>query len=172
MLLRCDQGVQAFQGGTQAHGGLGGEPFGPFCFYRQPTLQGSIAVSHAEDERRRWPRPDTLERLPPAADHAEAVERLVSRRQLIVEDGDVIVAREAAGLPSQRSSSASADVPPATSQYRLSLRGRPNDRARLFASYEHAVIDGEAYAARHRVRLFYVEDGVLTLLKDYRPAQA
>jgi hypothetical protein len=120
------------------------------------------------EERRRWPRHDALERLPPNADPAEAVERLVARRQLIIEDGDVVIAREAAGLPPRRSSSILA---PTSSQYRLSLRGVPGDRPRLYASYEHAVMNGEAYAAKHRVRLFYVEDGVLSLLKDYRPAR-
>ena len=36
--------------------------------------------------------------IPPTADRAEAVERIVSRRQLLVEDGDVLIVREAGGL--------------------------------------------------------------------------
>lgn len=128
-------------------------------------------MADEREERRRWERPAQPERLPPDADPAEAVERLISRRQLIVENGDVIVAREAAGYSTSRSSLSVHSEIPRSSQYRLSLRGRSEVRPHLYASYENAVVDGEAYAARHRVRLFYVEDGVMTLLKDYRPAR-
>ncbi|HMI44801.1 MAG TPA: hypothetical protein VK491_01445, partial [Gemmatimonadaceae bacterium] len=44
---------------------------------------------------------DLPEREPvrlPTDDPAEAVERVLSRRQLLVEDGDIVIAREAAGI--------------------------------------------------------------------------
>lgn len=54
--------------------------------------------------------------------------------------------------------------------YCLIVRGQHDDSRRVFATYEHATIDAEALAAEDRVRLFYDENGALTLLKDYRPA--
>ena len=101
----------------------------------------------------------------PADDPAEAVERLISRRQLIVEDGDVLIVRESAGISRHLAPLVTAS----NSLYRLSVRGQRDDRGRVFAMYERALMDGEALAASRRVRLFYVENTALTLLKDYRP---
>jgi hypothetical protein len=36
--------------------------------------------------------------ISPQADHAEAVERIIPRRQLLLEDGDVLIVRTSAGL--------------------------------------------------------------------------
>ncbi len=104
----------------------------------------------------------------PPDDPAETVERLLSRRQLLIETGDVMIVREAAGLVSRADLSTLTRSP--NSQYRLSVRGQRDDRGRVFAMYERAVMDGEALAASRHVRLFYLENAALTLLKDYRPA--
>jgi hypothetical protein len=106
--------------------------------------------------------------MAPADDPAETVERLLSRRQLIVEDGDVVIAREGAGLARSASSVASLSGP-SSSQYRLVVRGHHDGIRRIYATYERAVIDGEALAAERRVRLFYAEEASFALLKDYRP---
>jgi hypothetical protein len=106
-------------------------------------------------------------RLAPTDDPAETVERLLSRRQLIVEDGDVVIAREGAGLA--RGTAVASLSGPSSSQYRLNVRGQQDDIRRVYAAYERAVVDGEAYAAERRVRLFYAEETSFTLLKDYRP---
>ena len=107
-------------------------------------------------------------RLAPADDPAETVERLLSRRQLIVEDGDVVLARESAGL--WRGTGVVGSLSgPSSSQYRLIVRGQHDDIHRVYATYERGVVDGEALAAERRVRLFYAEDLSFTLLKDYRP---
>lgn len=123
-----------------------------------------------ERKRGKRPPPNAVVRREPPDDPAEAVERLVPRRQLIVESGDVMIVREAAGVFRQRTdlstfSSAS------KSQYRSLIHGRRDDRGRVFAMYDRAVMDGEAMASSRRVRLFYVENAALTLLKDYRPAR-
>jgi hypothetical protein len=108
-------------------------------------------------------------RVAPTDDPAEAVERVLSRRQLLVEDGDIVIVREAAGI--LRGTFGIDSLTGSSSPtYRLIVRGRLDDSRQLFATYERAIVDGESLAAEHRVRLFYDEDGALTLLKDYRPA--
>jgi hypothetical protein len=122
----------------------------------------------ASDKRDGRKGPDERVRREPPDDPAETVERLLSRRQLIVEDGDVLVVREAAGI-ARRRTDLSDSATSSNSQYRLSVRGQQDDRRRVFAMYERAVMDGEALAAARHVRLFYVENAAMTLLKDYRP---
>lgn len=108
-------------------------------------------------------------RVAPTDDPAETVERLLSRRQLIVEDGDVVLVRESAGL--SRGTGAGGSLGgSSSSQYRLIVRGQQDDIRRVYATYERGVVDGEALAAERHVRLFYAEDMSFTLLKDYRPA--
>ena len=123
--------------------------------------------------KRRAPFPKDSERRPvrlaPTDDPAEAVERVLSRRQLIVEDGDVVIAREAAGIL-RGTFGIESLTGPSSPTYRLIVRGRLDDSRRVFATSQHAIVEGESLAAEHRVRLFYDEDGALTLLKDYRPA--
>jgi hypothetical protein len=108
-------------------------------------------------------------RVAPTDDPAEAVERVLSRRQLLVEDGDIVIAREAAGI--LRGTFGIDSLTGSSSPtYRLIVRGRLDDSRQVFATYERAIVEGESLAAEHHVRLFYDEDGALTLLKDYRPA--
>lgn len=141
----------------------------------QEERQVEPALSYptrADDrERRRWTRTvrDGLRQQPPEASHPDASatsDLAAAWREVPVEDGDVIVVREPAGVnrPVDLSSS------PLTSQFRLSVRGHDEQPARLFATYERAIADGEALAAERRVRLFYVETGILILLKDHRPS--
>jgi len=96
-------------------------------------------------------------------DPAEAVERLVSRRQLRLDAGDVVLTRELAG---QRRTSLGT-----TWQYqlRVHLEGPLAAPGTIYARYELGVMTGEELAANRHVRLFYDEGGALTLLKDYRP---
>ena len=108
-------------------------------------------------------------RLAPTDDPAEAVEHVLSRRQLIVEDGDVVIAREAAAILRGAFGIESLSSP-SRSKYQVIVRGQCHDSRRVFAMYERAIVDAEALAAGRHVRLFYDEDGALTLLKDYRPA--
>ena len=98
---------------------------------------------------------------PPLADPAEAVERIVPRRQLLLEDGDVLMMREAGGL---REGSRVV--------YQLRIRGLRAIPDQRFASFEHAAARGEELATKARVRLFYFESeqDPPHLLKDARDA--
>jgi hypothetical protein len=108
-------------------------------------------------------------RVAPTDDPAEAVEHVLSRRQLLVEDGDIVIARETAGI--LRGTFGIESLTGSSSPtYRLIVRGQLDDSWRGFATSELAIVDGESLAAEHRVRLFYDEDAPLTLLKEYRPA--
>ena len=115
--------------------------------------------------------PDRLSvKLAPAGDPAETVERILTRRQLIIEEGDVVVAREIAGIW-HAGPGLTSPTTVSRSQYRILVRGERDDEIeRVFAKYDRAVMDGELLAADRRVRLFYSEGDALTLLRDYRPA--
>ena len=109
-------------------------------------------------------------KLSPAGDPAETVERLLTRRQLIVEEGDIMVVREVAGIW-HAGPGLTSPTTVSRSQYRIVVRGQRNDEIeRVFPKYDRAVMDGEVLAANRRVRLFYSEDNAITLLRDYRPA--
>lgn len=109
-------------------------------------------------------------KLAPGDDPAEAVERVLSRRQLIVEEGDIVVAREIAGIW-HAGPGLTSPTTMSRSQYRIVVRGeRDVEVERVFAKYDRAVMDAELLAADRRVRLFYSDGTALTLLKDYRPA--
>lgn len=122
--------------------------------------------AHTVAVRKKKPQPDDRPPsqpfpVPPLADPAEAVERIVPRRQLLFEDGDVIIAHAPGGL-----------LPRARLIYQLQIRGKGPMTDR-FVSFEHAAAVGDAIASRHRVRLFYVDSDkdqeIPHLLKDYRP---
>jgi hypothetical protein len=95
----------------------------------------------------------------PLDDPAETVERIVPRRQLLLEDGDVLIMREAGGL---REGSRVV--------YQLNIRGSGPIHDQRFASFEHAAARGEELATRAKVRLFYYEsrEEPPFLLKDAR----
>ena len=82
----------------------------------------------------------------PLDDPAEAVERIVPRRQLLVEDRDVLILREAGGL---REGSRVV--------YQLRIRGSGPIADQRFASFEHAAARGEELATKAKVRLFSFE---------------
>lgn len=109
-------------------------------------------------------------KLAPAGEPAETVERLLARRQLIVEEGDIVVVREVAGIW-HAGPGLTSPTTVSRSQYRILVRGERDDEVeRVFAKYDRAVMDAEVLAANRRVRLFYSEDNTITLLRDYRPA--
>ena len=97
--------------------------------------------------------------IPPLADPAEAVERIVPRRQLLLEDGDVLIVRASAGLH--------ATIGRAVYELRLRGQGATGER---FASFEHAASRGDQLALQRHVRLMFIEnqDEPPHLLKDYR----
>ncbi len=108
-------------------------------------------------------------RLAPNDNPIETDERTLSRPHLIVAEGDVLVQREIAGIW-RSGPGLTTPITMTTPEYRVSVCGQPDQRERVFTVYESAVADADALAAALRVRLFYAERTVLTLLKDYRPA--
>lgn len=98
------------------------------------------------------------ERTPSQADPDGAIERLLHRRHLKLQDGDVIITRQAGGLRAE-----------SRAVYHLYVHGSGPLPDR-FASFEHAAAKGEDLATRHRVRLYYLEhkNDSPALLKDAR----
>jgi len=92
-------------------------------------------------------------------DPVEAVERIVSRRKLLIERGDLFISRSASAVRG----SAEGDVYVLTRQDLGPMPGR-------FTSFENAVVAGGELATRHRVRLYFLEspDHLPHLLKDCR----
>jgi hypothetical protein len=92
-------------------------------------------------------------------DPAEAVERIVSRRKLMIEKGDVFISR----VPDAIRGSAERDIYHLTQQDMGPVPGR-------FTSFEYAVVAGDEFATKHQVRLYFQEspDHPPQLLKDCR----
>jgi uncharacterized protein YbaR (Trm112 family) len=103
-------------------------------------------------------------RIPPAEAPADAVERIVPKRHVQVEPGDVVVTRE----PVPR-------VNPLTTlarqpwRYRLALFPEGPEGYRIFTSFQHAATEAEQVAAHRKARVMYVEDGIPSMLADHRP---
>src|SRR5437762_5871338 len=98
-----------------------------------------------------------------------SVDRRTAHRQPIVEDGDIVIAYGVAGI--WRSGPGLESPTTLTmAEYRLSVRGHAHNGEQVFTMYDRAIADGDALAESLRVRLFYADGTVLTLLKDYRPA--
>lgn len=119
-----------------------------------------------QDERRRWSRP-TPEKIIVALPHAAMTERDLAWHPSLIEDGDVIVARE----PPDPNRADHVGTTSKTPEFRLTVRGLRYLPPRLFTRYDQAIRQGEAVAAERRVRLFYVETGILILLQDHRPSR-
>ena len=94
--------------------------------------------------------------IPPSDDPAETIQRLIPRRQLKIETGDVVLARVHGGSLKRES-------------FQLGVRGEGRMVGR-FATFEHAAAAGEELATRLEARLFFVdnEGGFPYLLKDAR----
>src|SRR5688572_17561036 len=96
--------------------------------------------------------------IPPNDDFTEAVQRIVPRRHLIVQDGDVLIMRESGGF-----------VGAGRLVYELRIQGT-GPTPDKFASFAHAAARGEELARNRKVRLFYFEsrEEAPFLLKDAR----
>jgi hypothetical protein len=96
---------------------------------------------------------------PATDDPAEAVERIVSRRKLIIEKGDVFISRVADAIRG----AAERDIYQLTRHEIGPVPGR-------FTSFEYALVAGDEFATEHQVRLYFQEspDHPPQLLKDCR----
>jgi hypothetical protein len=90
---------------------------------------------------------------------AEAVERIVPKRQLKLDEGDICIGGASAALKGAT----------AHQIYALSEEGH-GPLAGRYTTFEHAVAAGDDLARQRRVRLFYCEvtGGPAQLLRDYR----
>jgi hypothetical protein len=89
---------------------------------------------------------------------------------LILEDGDVVVTLEVAGIW-RSGPGLTAPTTQTLSEYRVAVQGQAADAGGYtFEMYDPAIANGDSLAADRGVRLFYAEGDALTLLKDYRPA--
>jgi hypothetical protein len=93
---------------------------------------------------------------------------IASQRQITVDDGDVVITLEFAGIW-RGGPGLMAPTTQTLPEYRVSVRGETGVLNPIFEIYERAVADGDAVAANRKVRLFYSEGSAMTLLKDYRP---
>ena len=131
-----------------------------------PAREQQTEAPRLENERRRWARPQE-DKIIVAMPHAAMTEKDLSWHPSLIEDGDVIVARE----PTNGGRRAEFGMTSKAPQFRLSVRGLHYLSPRLFTRYDHAIMQGEATAAERRVRLFYVDTGILILLQDHRPTR-
>src|SRR5688500_18455722 len=106
-------------------------------------------------ERRHASEGGAPERISPRSDTAETLERLVSRRQLRVEAGDVVIAREP--LPRLQPTPTDAQW-----WFRVAVYPRGNPDERVFTSFHHAALHAEQLASQRRARLLFIEDRIPT----------
>jgi hypothetical protein len=85
----------------------------------------------------------------------------VESRLSLPREGDVLIARER--LPRL---DPHAPLSPQW-RYRVTVFGRPKE-AHTFTSFPHAASAAEQLASTHQVRVIYAEDGLHTVLADYR----
>jgi hypothetical protein len=103
-------------------------------------------------------------RIAPTDAPADAIERVLPRKRLQLVAGDVVVARER--VPRVNPNPLSR-VP--QWHYRVSIHADPACERRLFHGFMHAAAAADQLAAELRSRVMFVEDGILSLLADYRP---
>ena len=111
------------------------------------------------------PEPEGPERVAPSASPADAVERVLRRRELRLQSGDVVVYRE----PLPRVNPRPVITAERQWRYRVTVDGDPKHN-HFFAGFVNAATYGEQLATERRSRLMFVEEDVATMLADYRPA--
>jgi hypothetical protein len=91
---------------------------------------------------------------------SDVVERLVLRRQVKVEDSDIVITRERVPRLNPYATVAT--------PWRYCVRTYPEPQGQAFNSFQNAASAAEHLATERRSRVMYVEDDVPTLLADYR----
>ena len=98
---------------------------------------------------------------PPAEAPADAIERVSPRRQTIV-SGDVVVSREPLPLVNPTPIFKETQW-----RYRVCIEGQPGS-SQFFDGFAAASARAEDLATRYPARIMFVEEGVVSLLADYR----
>jgi hypothetical protein len=97
----------------------------------------------------------------PQDDPSETLQRVIPKRQIQVQNGDVVVRRER--FP--RLNPSAIALPP----YRFLVLIHPSATAsHTFSGFQHAATEAEQLAARRRARVIYIEDEAPIVLADYR----
>ena len=109
--------------------------------------------------------PEGPRRIPPAEATSEAVERILPKRQLQIEAGDVVITREPVPRVNPLSTLTSRPW-----QYRLAIYPEAPEGYRIFTAFQHAALAAEQIATEKHARIIYVEEGVPSLLTNYRKA--
>ena len=99
-------------------------------------------------------------RVSPGDTLPDVLERVVLRRQVKVEDGDVVITRERVPRLNPYATVAT--------PWRYCVRIYPEPQGHAFNSFQNAASDAEHLATARHSRVMYVEDAVPTLLTDYR----
>jgi hypothetical protein len=111
----------------------------------------------------RRPQPARPQPVRPQDDPNETLQRVIPKRQIQVQDGDVVVRRER--LP--RLNPYAIAPPP----YRYLVMVYPGvTPIHTYSGFQHAATEAEQMAARGRARVIYIEDDVPTVLADHRPS--
>ena len=105
-------------------------------------------------------------RIPAAHAPAEAVERIVPRRHLVLEPGDIVIVRERLPRLTKRPASAMPEW-----RYRVHVHPALSHGAPMFTSFAAAASHGEHLAAANRARLMFIEDDIPSMLANYRQEQ-
>jgi hypothetical protein len=101
-----------------------------------------------------------MERIAPTDTLPDVLERVVLRRQVKIEDGDVVITRER--VPSLN--------PYATvaTPWRYRVKVYPGLQGDAFNGFQNAASAAEQVATQRRVRIVYVEDDTPMIVADYR----
>ena len=99
-------------------------------------------------------------RVRPTESLPDILERIVPRRQVRIEDGDVVITRER--VP--RLNPYATSVAP----WRYCVRVYPDPQGTAFTSFQNAASDAEHHASARHARVIYIEDDAPTVLADYR----
>ena len=102
-----------------------------------------------------------------SAQHAQPPRSISQRQFIAVENGDIVVTREIAGIW-RSGPGLTAPTVQTLPEYRVSIQGEADATEHIFEMYGSAIADGHTIAADRHARLFYAEGGALTLVKDYR----
>ena len=90
----------------------------------------------------------------------DILERIVHKRQVQVEDGDIVITRER--LP-RLNPYATISLP-----WRYRVRVYPEPGGHTFSSFQHAASEAEDLATGRKARVLYIETDQPAVLADYR----
>lgn len=104
--------------------------------------------------------PGAPRRVAPDDALPDVMERVVLKRQVHIEDGDVLLTRERVPRLNPYATLAQ--------PFRYRVRVSPEPSGQTYTQFQHAAICAEDLATRRRARVLYIEADVLSVMADYR----